>query len=409
MSAGCLILYKDGHGAKLQEKNVEITENGSTTVIPNSNFNGLSKVNITTNVPSISPIYQDKTISIFENTSTEVIPDSQYDALSKVTVNTDIPTYVKTNSLEELNALQNVKEDTLGLINDTEVIGYSAIYQYIDGEWILVGIPEDQWSSDLKTAITEGHGDWYKQSMLQQYQEDSEIFKTWTQIPARTTNSYKPYNYVPDLPLPSLVASLFYGWTKITEVPESFDFTQYASLAGLFNNCYSLKSLPISGKTIQATNIQFICQECRSLVGGIVIDAPKLVWMDGSFKNCVNITSITLNTLPLVEYLETFSGCVKLETVNNLNISDAATYYSNLFLDCSALKNITFAPTASIAQSIALNSSPLLTVESIINVINALKDLTGVTAKTLILGTTNLNKLTDEQKAIATNKNWVLQ
>lgn len=35
-----------------KKKNVEITENGNTTVIPNSNFNGLSKVNITTNVQS---------------------------------------------------------------------------------------------------------------------------------------------------------------------------------------------------------------------------------------------------------------------------------------------------------------------------------------------------------------------
>ena len=39
---------------------------------------------------------------------------------------------------------------------------------------------------------------------------------------------------------------------------------------------------------------------------------------------------------------------------------------------------------------------------------NSLKDLTGDTAKTLTLGSTNLAKLTDEQKAIATNKNWTL-
>lgn len=308
--------------------------------------------------PPEPPKLQEKSVSINSNGNSSIIPDSGYDGLSKV-------------NLE-------------------------------------VQVPEDQWSSDLKTAITEGHGDWYKQSMLQQYQEDAEVFKTWTQIPAGTINSYKPYNYVPDLPLPSSVGSLFFGWTKITEVPASFDFTQYASLAGVFSNCYSLKSLPISGKTIQATNIQFICQECRSLVGDIVLNAPNLIWMNGSFKNCLNITSITLNTLPLVEYLETFNGCTKLETVNNLNISDAATYYNNLFLDCSSLKNITFAPTASIAQNLGLNYSPLLTVESIMNVINALKDLTGVTAKKLTLGATNLAKLTDEQKAIATNKNWVL-
>ena len=39
---------------------------------------------------------------------------------------------------------------------------------------------------------------------------------------------------------------------------------------------------------------------------------------------------------------------------------------------------------------------------------NSLKDLTGDTAKTLTLGSTNLAKLTAEQKAIATNKNWTL-
>ena len=38
----------------------------------------------------------------------------------------------------------------------------------------------------------------------------------------------------------------------------------------------------------------------------------------------------------------------------------------------------------------------------------SLADLTGQTAKTISLGATNLAKLTDEQKQIATNKNWNL-
>ena len=39
---------------------------------------------------------------------------------------------------------------------------------------------------------------------------------------------------------------------------------------------------------------------------------------------------------------------------------------------------------------------------------NSLKDLTGETTKTLTLGSTNLAKLSDEQKEIATSKNWTL-
>ena len=43
-----------------------------------------------------------------------------------------------------------------------------------------------------------------------------------------------------------------------------------------------------------------------------------------------------------------------------------------------------------------------------VNMLNALAGLNGQTAKTLTLGADNLAKLTDEQKQIATNKNWNL-
>ena len=53
---------------------------------------------------------------------------------------------------------------------------------------------------------------------------------------------------------------------------------------------------------------------------------------------------------------------------------------------------------------------PNATVESLMNVINNLYDLTanGLSGKTVKFGTTNLNKLTDEQKAVAVNKGWTL-
>lgn len=43
-----------------------------------------------------------------------------------------------------------------------------------------------------------------------------------------------------------------------------------------------------------------------------------------------------------------------------------------------------------------------------VNMFNALSDHTGLSSNTLVLGPTNLAKLTEEQKAIATNKNWNL-
>lgn len=44
----------------------------------------------------------------------------------------------------------------------------------------------------------------------------------------------------------------------------------------------------------------------------------------------------------------------------------------------------------------------------LVDMLEALGDRTGQTAKTLTLGSSNLNRLTAEQKAIATNKNWNL-
>ena len=59
-------------------------------------------------------------------------------------------------------------------------------------------------------------------------------------------------------------------------------------------------------------------------------------------------------------------------------------------------------------MSMRLDVTTKLTVDSMVGIFNNLKDLTGETAKTLTLGSTNLAKLTDEQKAIAINKNWTL-
>lgn len=49
-----------------------------------------------------------------------------------------------------------------------------------------------------------------------------------------------------------------------------------------------------------------------------------------------------------------------------------------------------------------------LTKECIVNIFNNLKDLSGEDSKSLVFGEVNLAKLTDEEKAIATNKNWIL-
>ena len=69
----------------LQEKNVTITENTTTQVTPDSNYIGLSRVVITTDIPT-GVNNQEKSETVHANTSMTIYPDSGYTGLSRVNV-----------------------------------------------------------------------------------------------------------------------------------------------------------------------------------------------------------------------------------------------------------------------------------------------------------------------------------
>lgn len=131
------------------------------------------------------------------------------------------------------------------------------------------------------------------------------------------------------------------------------------------------------------------------------------------FKGCTSLISAVLNEVTFVG-AGVFNGCTALKTVylpptitseesNCLTTTSSSQY---IFYGCTALEDVQLGPDWN--RSIRLDVSTNITVDSMVTMFNALKDLTGETAKTLTFGSTNLAKLTDEQKAIATNKNWNL-
>lgn len=84
------------------------------------------------------------------------------------------------------------------------------------------------------------------------------------------------------------------------------------------------------------------------------------------------------------------------------------TKYTAAFLSCEKLQKLII--TGTIGQNgFDVAGSPKLTEESLLSILNALKDYSSSTSSWVCtLGTTNLEKLTDEQKAIATEKGWTL-
>ena len=129
----------------------------------------------------------------------------------------------------------------------------------------------------------------------------------------------------------------------------------------------------------------------------------------GAFRNCK-----TIETLDLTEFNAKISSIYMLcyyslaiyEILGELDLSEctSATYALH---GCTNL--VTFTPKANtIKFSISFSNSSKLSDLSIQSIIDGLVDLTGGTAQTLTLHANVGAKLSDEQKATITAKNWTL-
>lgn len=149
--------------------------------------------------------------------------------------------------------------------------------------------------------------------------------------------------------------------------------------------------------------------ECNSLMSWD-IPLPKLISGSYMFSGCILLTSFT-GDLSSLEYCEDmFMDCTNLLIFSSdLSSIGSAVYYQNnhMFRGCTGLTNVTLSGTLN-CNNLYLSYSEKLTVDSLVNIINVLVDRTGQSNYRIYLGSTNLAKLTDEQKAVATNKGWIL-
>lgn len=113
-----------------------------------------------------------------------------------------------------------------------------------------------------------------------------------------------------------------------------------------------------------------------------------------------------------------FSGCISLKKVvfnSDTNITNiTASNVGNPFYNCILLEDIQIPKgwkdtnATIIISNGSANFTNVLTHDSMVAMLENLVDLTGQTAKTLTLGETNLARLSEAEKAVATSKNWVL-
>lgn len=160
--------------------------------------------------------------------------------------------------------------------------------------------------------------------------------------------------------------------------------------ANMFKDCTTLVKVTVTGYLDTLATGSYIFQSCTALEEAVLSEGA--VTIDGGiFKGCSKLKKV---------YLPSSITSAPTDCLSTTSSS----YY--IFQGCTSLEDVQVGENWN--MSLRLSVSSKLTADSMIAMFNNLKDLTGETAKTLTLGATNLAKLTDEQKAIATNKNWTL-
>ena len=137
----------------------------------------------------------------------------------------------------------------------------------------------------------------------------------------------------------------------------------------------------------------------------ITVDLSSVTSCNDGFGNFggKRIGEINLSNCGYYNFM--FSGCKNLETIDKLTLKNSGTpTYNNTFNGCKSLKNIVIG--GQFRNSVSFAQSTLLTHDSLMSIINAL--MTTSTTYTLTLGIENLAKLTDAEKAVATQKGWTL-
>lgn len=126
------------------------------------------------------------------------------------------------------------------------------------------------------------------------------------------------------------------------------------------------------------------------------------------FYNCPELEEIEDIGIQAGSYYYTFNRCRKLHTIEVMRCT-AEGRYDAPFSYCYALQNIT--TEGEIGNDISFKDSSLLTIKSLMSIINALVDYStneSGTTHTLTLHPDALARLSTEQTAIATSKGWTV-
>ena len=229
-------------------------------------------------------------------------------------------------------------------------------------------------------------------------------------IPEGTTTiaeeAFKGCEVITELVTPNTVTEIqtkaFMDCSHLKKATIISNASEFRLLMGTFSQCYNLEEVTLPS-TIKVINAYTFYKNYN--LKRINIPDNLIRIETGAFFQCNSLINITLPSG--VQHLRNhaFYDCRGLTDVTIPN--SVMSFGTDAFSKCSNLENVVLESGFN-ASGLDLSASTKFSVDTMIAMFNALADLTGQQAKTLTLGSTNLAKLSNEQIAIATQKNWTL-
>ena len=250
---------------------------------------------------------------------------------------------------------------------------------------------------------------YYNQKGVQWNESEDEYFKlTQTELAGDDSKNTR------FLPKNTIKTNFNDHYYKLLAIPQ-LDTSKINSAYSMFNGCYSLTTIP-QLNTSNVTSMKGTFYDCRSLKAIPQLNTGNVTNMGYMFSSCYSLTTIPqLNTSKVTNMESMFQSCYSLTTIPQLDTSNVSNV-GYTFYNCSSLSNLggfqnlgqAYSTTTSANNSsykLDLSSCTALTEQSLINVLTNLYDIKtkGCKAQQVVLGSTNLAKLTSEegQQALA--------
>ena len=194
-----------------------------------------------------------------------------------------------------------------------------------------------------------------------------------------------------------------YAWAycPLTTFP-MLDLSKGTNFNEAWKGCSALTEFPPLDLS-SGTNFEEAWKDCENLTKFSLLNVSKGTNFKNAWFYCHELTEFPAVDLSKgTNFYQAWYSCSSLTSLPALDLHNG-TDFGYAWGDCSSLTNL--GGFGAIKESFDLHWSTLLTVDSLMNVIGQAATVTG---KTMTLGSTNLAKLSDEQKAVATSKGWTL-